>query len=438
MIKLAPSILSADFSILGPQLDNITKAGADYIHLDIMDGHFVPNISIGFPIIQSLRKQSSLVFDVHLMVDNPKAFITRFAQAGADIITFHVECCADASEVLEIIGMVKAAGKKVGLALRPETPLNTIFDFVPHVDMILIMSVNPGFGGQEFIQESFTKARELRDYADVLDHDLDIQMDGGINLTNVKAVLESGVNVVVVGSAIFDNANIYAAARKYKRIFRDHEKTENKIIIIANGEMDNAEDFIQIAQSANFVICCDGGAAHAAKMGIVPHLIVGDLDSLDEAVKADFVRQGVKFEEYSAEKNATDLELAMEFALQKSPDEILILGGYGGRVDHFLGNIQALIFAAKADIKVSLADAATSIFVIDKFVEIARENYDYLSLIPLEAQVTGVTTSGLKYPLRAATLHLGSTVGISNEFLEDVATITVENGLLLAVCTKSL
>ena len=435
MIKLAPSILSANYSLLGQQINEITKGGADYIHIDVMDGHFVPNISIGFPIVQSLRKQSSLVLDVHLMIDNPKSFVTRFAQAGADVITFHIECCADAAEVYEIIDMVKAADKKVGLSLRPNTPMEEILEFVPHVDMILIMSVNPGFGGQDFIQDSLVKARKLRDYVNTEGYTLDIQMDGGINLSNVQDVLEAGVNVVVVGSAIFHHANIQAATKQYKRIFRRHEKSENKIIIFANGQMDNANDCIQIAQSANFVICCDGGASHAAEMGIVPHLIVGDLDSLDEAIKADFMRQNVKFEEFAAEKDATDLELAMHIALQRDPDEIVILGGYGGRTDHFLGNLQVLINAAKAGVEASLVDSTTMTFVIDKFTEISRKNYDYISLIPLEAEVKGVTTGGLKYPLYESTLCLGSTVGISNEFVNDVATVSINSGLLLAICT---
>ena len=436
MIKLAPSILSADYSLLGQQIDEMTKGGADYIHIDVMDGHFVPNISIGFPIVQSLRKKSDLVFDVHLMIDNPKDYVVRFAQAGADIITFHIECCADAAEVHEIIDMVKAAGKKVGLALRPDTPLEGILEFVQHVDMVLIMSVNPGFGGQGLIQESLAKARKLRNYANDNGYTLDIQMDGGINPSNIQDVLEAGVNVVVVGSAIFDHANIQAATKQYKRIFRSYEKIESKIIIFANGQMDNADACVQIAQSANFVICCDGGAVHAAEMDIVPHLIVGDLDSLDETIKADFMRQNVEFEEFAVEKDATDLELAMHIALQRNPDEIVILGGYGGRADHFLGNVQVLINAAKADVKTSLVDSFNVMFVIDKFAEISCEDYDYISLIPLEAEVKGVTTSGLKYPLHEATLCLGSTVGISNEFVDDVATVSINGGLLLAICTK--
>jgi ribulose-phosphate 3-epimerase len=436
MIKLAPSILSADFNLLGHQLDIVAQGGADYVHIDVMDGHFVPNISMGFPIIQSLRKQSSLVFDVHLMVDNPKAFVSRFAQAGADIITFHVEVCDSPDEVYEIIGMIRGAGKKAGLALRPDTPLQRILEFVTHLDMILIMSVMPGFGGQEFIAESLDRARDLREYAADSGHNLDIEMDGGINFTNVRQVIESGVNVVVVGSAIFDRTNIHAATKKFKGIFNDYKKTKTIIVIFANGEVDNLDFFKQVSQNADLIICCDGGANVASKIGLVPHLIVGDFDSLDTHVKAAYENEDVTFSEFPAEKNATDLELAVDLALGKSPDEIVILGGYGGRADHFLGNIQTLVMAAKADVKAFMVSAATKMFVIDKFAEIPREFYDHISLVPLEAKVSGITTTGLKYPLCDATLHIGNTVGISNEFVDFVATVTVDSGLLLAICTK--
>jgi len=437
MIKLAPSILSADYAILGQQLDAITKGGADYIHLDIMDGHFVPNISFGFPIVQSLRKQSDLVFDVHLMVENPKDFVVRFAQAGADIITFHVETCANAAEVYEAINMIKASGKKAGLALRPDTALAEVLEFVPHVDMMLIMSVMPGFGGQDFIAESLGNARELREYADKLGLDLDIQMDGGINFSNVRNVLESGVNVVVVGSAILNHANICAAAKKFKYIFDGYRKNKTKTVIFANGEADDLDFFGQIAENADYIICSDGGANFAAQLGIVPHLIVGDFDSLDKDVKADYKSRQVAFAEFPIGKDSTDLELAVELALQKPSDEIVILGGYGGRVDHFLGNIQTLVMAAKANIKASLASSTTKAFIIDIFAEIPRDDYDYISLVPLEAEVSGITTTGLKYPLRSGTLHIGTTVGISNEFVDSVATVAVDSGLILAICTKA-
>ena len=437
MIKLAPSILSADFALLGQQLDVVTKGGADYIHLDVMDGHFVPNISFGFPVIQSLRKQSKLVFDVHLMVNNPNAFITQSVQAGADIITFHVEACEDADEVYEIIGSIKGAGKKAGLSLRPDTALAAVLDFVPHVDMILIMSVMPGFGGQDFIAESLDRARELRKHANELGLKLDIQMDGGINFENVRDVLEAGVNVVVVGSAIFDRTNIQVATMKIKEILNGHSEIKSKIVIFANGEADNSDFFGQIAKDADFLICCDGGANFAARMNLVPDLIIGDFDSIDTCVKAEYKSKNVIFESFPADKNTTDLELAVNLALQKFPDEIVVLGGYGGRADHFLGNIQTLVVAVKAGVKAFLVSSTAKAFIIDKFAEIPREDYDYISLVPLGPEVSGITTTGLKYPLNKDTLHIGTTVGISNEFMDSIATVTVDDGFLLTICIKS-
>ncbi|MDR2182920.1 MAG: thiamine diphosphokinase [Clostridiales bacterium] len=242
--------------------------------------------------------------------------------------------------------------------------------------------------------------------------------------------------MVVVGSAIFGHANIHAATRKFKRIFRDFGKSKKKIVIFANGDADDMDFFRQVAEGADFVICCDGGARYAAKLGIAAHLIVGDLDSLNEGDKAGFVRQNVEFEEYHTEKNATDLELAVSAALQRNPDEIVILGGFGGRADHFLGNIQTLVMATKADTKAFLASRTTKIFVIDKFAEIPREDYDFISLVPLEAEAKGITTTGLKYPLCSEALRIGTTVGISNEFVDFVATVAVDEGLLLAICTK--
>ncbi|MCL2573339.1 MAG: thiamine diphosphokinase [Defluviitaleaceae bacterium] len=195
--------------------------------------------------------------------------------------------------------------------------------------------------------------------------------------------------------------------------------------------------FSENIEDASYIICCDGGASFANKIGIVPNLIVGDLDSLDILVKQDYESKNVAFAKFPSDKNATDLELAMEIALQRMPDEVVILGGYGGRPDHFLGNIQTLILAARADARAFLVGSFAKTFVIDKFAEIPRENFDYISLVPLEGEASGVTTTGLKYPLQSDTLNNGTTVGISNEFADDVATVTVDDGLLLAICTRA-
>ena len=222
MIKLSPSILAADFSCIVPQLTALKNGGAHYVHLDIMDGHFVPNISIGPPVVAALRKHTDLVFDVHLMIANPKEYIERFVSAGADIITFHTEACWHPDEVMRIIDMVHARGKKVGISIKPDTAIQSILRFVPHVDMVLIMSVYPGFGGQGFIAESLWRARQLRDFANKIGKDLDIEMDGGITTDNVRDLLDAGVNVIVAGSDIFNGGSIEAATQGFISIFEEH------------------------------------------------------------------------------------------------------------------------------------------------------------------------------------------------------------------------
>ncbi len=195
-IIIAPSLLAADFSDLKNEIEKVEKAGAEYLHLDVMDGTFVPNISFGAPVISSIRKHSNLVFDVHLMVENPDRFIKDFVDAGADIITVHVEATKHLNRTVQLI---KSYGKKVGISLNPSTPLEMIKHELKNIDMVLIMTVNPGFGGQAFIENMTDKIKELR----ALDANIDIEVDGGINAETGKKVKESGANILVAGSYIF-------------------------------------------------------------------------------------------------------------------------------------------------------------------------------------------------------------------------------------------
>lgn len=200
MIKLAPSILSADFSRLGEQVVEADRAGAHYIHIDVMDGAFVPNISFGAPVMKCIRPLTDKVFDVHLMVEEPGRYIRDFVEAGADLIVVHAEACRHLHRTVE---QIRQAGVKAGVALNPATPLCAVEQILPDLDMVLLMSVNPGFGGQKYIPFVTEKIRRLRKQIEAAGLNTDIQVDGGITADNVAAVIEAGANVIVAGSAIF-------------------------------------------------------------------------------------------------------------------------------------------------------------------------------------------------------------------------------------------
>jgi ribulose-phosphate 3-epimerase len=220
MLKIAPSILASDFSKLGDEIRKVEAAGADMIHIDVMDGHFVPNITIGPPVVKSIRKASRLPFDVHLMIENPDQYVDAFADAGADLVCVHVEAC---NHLHRTIQRIRQKGIKAAVALNPATTLSTVEWIARDVDMILLMTVNPGFGGQAFIESMVSKIEELKNFSIRNGINPDIEVDGGIDPTNIRAVTEAGANVIVAGSTVFGAPDTAAIIRELReKAFRGY------------------------------------------------------------------------------------------------------------------------------------------------------------------------------------------------------------------------
>ena len=219
---LSPSILAADYAVLGDQLRDIASAGAQYVHLDVMDGVFVPTISFGMPLIKSIRPVTDAVFDVHLMIGEPIRYLKEFADCGADIITVHYEACEDVPATLR---RIRELGMKAGLSIKPATDVGVLAPLLPECDMILLMSVEPGFGGQKFMEASFERGRQIRRMIRESGYPIDLEVDGGITLDNVRDVLRAGINVIVSGSAVFKDP--YANAKAFMEILREEESLKN-------------------------------------------------------------------------------------------------------------------------------------------------------------------------------------------------------------------
>ncbi|MDF2613594.1 MAG: ribulose-phosphate 3-epimerase [Clostridia bacterium] len=220
MVNLAPSILSADFANLEKDIKCVQKGGAEYIHVDVMDGNFVPNITLGAPIAKALRKHITGVMDVHLMIEHPEEFLEDFKDAGADIITVHLEATR---HIHRLIQQIHALGMKAGVSINPGTPVSSLIPIISDVELVLIMSVNPGFGGQKFIPYSLQKLREVKKLAEEYNKHLLIQVDGGVNFDNVQEIIEAGANLIVAGSSVFDGKDAEGNTRLFLELFKKYE-----------------------------------------------------------------------------------------------------------------------------------------------------------------------------------------------------------------------
>ncbi len=220
MYILAPSLLAADFNILGQQIRETEESGAQYLHIDVMDGIFVPSISFGMPLIASIRGTSRQFFDVHLMIVNPERYIKEFVECGADGITFHLEAVGDAEKIIEEI---HATGVQVGISIKPGTPIEKVYPYLDKVETVLVMSVEPGFGGQPFIPESFGRIRQLRDYIDEHHYPVKIEVDGGVGKKNIREVIGAGADICVAGSAVFEKQSIRENIAHFMDAFKEKE-----------------------------------------------------------------------------------------------------------------------------------------------------------------------------------------------------------------------
>ena len=382
---LAPSILSADFKVLGEQLKVTEAAGAEYIHFDVMDGIFVPSISFGMPVLSCIKGYTSQILDAHLMITEPIRYVEEFAKAGADIITVHLEACEDLQATID---KIHAAGVKAGISIKPKTPVEAFVPYLDQADMFLVMSVEPGFGGQAFIPESLDRIRELRKMLDEKGLKTDIEVDGGIYHANVAEVLDAGANIMVSGSGIFKG---------------------------------------------------DKGLQFLYENGIKPDYIVGDFDSVPrEIVEYYRTEENVPIREFNPVKDASDTEIALRLCLGLRRKDIYILGGTGNRIDHLWANIQCLNIALAAGSEAMILDSHNRIRILEHGITLTRAEAfgKYFSVFPLELPVEDFSISGAKYPLQNHLLSAGDSLCVSNEFAEDEVKISFVCGKVILMETR--
>lgn len=412
--QLAPSILSADFNRLGEQIQRVEKAECRWLHIDIMDGMFVPSISFGMPVVKSIRKESSLYFDVHMMVKDPERYVEEFQSCGADMITVHAEACRDLAETVK---KIHETGADAGVAVNPDTPLSAVTDVMDQVEMILIMSVYPGFGGQKYIPESTERIRTLRRMLDEkgLEH-VHIQVDGGINRATIDEVLAAGATsswqallyLAATSSRTCASCRkkFLHTAKRQNKIQKDRKKRQGNVrtCIISGGmiEPDFAFPYLQ-KQQFDIILAADRGLEFCYHYQIMPTYILGDFDSLSPEILNYYKENHVApIREFNPMKDNTDTDIAFQQAIVLGSSEITILGATGGRLDHFLSIVQNLKTAWEKKIPAYIVDSRNLITIpVETSFEIRKEEQfgKYVSFFPLEKEVTSITLE-LRLPAR--------------------------------------
>lgn len=407
--QLAPSILSADFNRLGEQIQRVEKAECRWLHIDIMDGMFVPSISFGMPVVKSIRKESSLYFDVHMMVKDPERYVEEFQSCGADMITVHAEACRDLAETVK---KIHETGADAGVAVNPDTPLSAVTDVMDQVEMILIMSVYPGFGGQKYIPESTERIRTLRRMLDEkgLEH-VHIQVDGGINRETIDEVLAAGATsswqallyLAATSSRTCASCRkkFLHTAKRQNKIQKDRKKRQGNVrtCIISGGmiEPDFAFPYLQ-KQQFDIILAADRGLEFCYHYQIMPTYILGDFDSLSPEILNYYKENHVApIREFNPMKDNTDTDIAFQQAIVLGSSEITILGATGGRLDHFLSIVQNLKTAWEKKIPAYIVDSRNLITIpVETSFEIRKEEQfgKYVSFFPLEKEVASITLEG--------------------------------------------
>ena len=433
--ELSPSILSADFARLGEEIKAVEQTGVNYLHIDVMDGMFVPSISFGFPIIKSIRKMSNMVFDVHLMVEQPERYIEETAASGADIITIHAEACKHPDRAIEQIHQL---GKKAGIALNPSTSLHELDYLLEKVDMVLLMTVNPGFGNQKYIPYCTGKVKELRTMIEERGLQTDIEVDGGINAATIDAVLEAGANILVAGSAVFGKEKCRKIPETAGRL--SGESQMKRAVIISGGKIqtDFALAFLR-TQTWDYVIGADKGVIFCHKNQIMPTHIVGDFDSAGETEYEYFQKNtDVPIKRLNPVKDYTDTDVALRLALELGAEEITILGGTGARIDHTAANVRILFLALQKGVRAYLLDEHNKMWLTDHAVSIKKEEQfgKYLSLFAMGGAVKDLTLQGVFYPLDHYLLEGMDPLCVSNEITEEACRINFSEGVLLVIESK--